>query len=94
MNDMAVVKQSRPENNPLTLEELREKVWNPYESGTHIWVKVLMTGEVIAAITDIYDGMGVVAVWSASNNLCDLYAERDYSKTWLAYRYKPKEETR
>lgn len=77
--------QELEENEPLTLDELREIAES--EAGAHIWVKDLVDGFVTAAI-DVFPGK-VVAVWTCTNDYC---IEEDYGKTWLAYRRKPKEE--
>lgn len=74
-------------NDPLTLEELR-KIFDGEEGP--IWV---VFGVVTyPAILDGYDGE-LVAVWSALGK-DDALHERDYGKTWLAYRRRPKEEKR
>lgn len=72
------------ENEPLTLDELREIAES--EAGSHIWVKDLVDGFVTAAI-DVFQGKAV-AVWTCTN---DYYMEEDYGKTWLVYRHKPEE---
>ena len=79
--------QARPTeggtNAPLPLGELRE-IAESEEFAAHIWVKDLTDGFVAAAITDVIQEQ-VAAVWSCS----DYYLEKDYGKTWLAYRHKP-----
>jgi len=74
---------------PLTLDELREVSEEDEFGGTHIWIKDLNNGWIASAITDITTQDGVIGIWCADAN--DVYREKDYGKTWLAYRYKPKE---
>lgn len=71
---------------PLTLDELR-KMYDG-EDG-HVWVRFGNSRRCWPAILDTYDGE-LVAVWSAAVDFCH---EKDYGKTWLAYRRKPEEGT-
>lgn len=52
--------------------------------GVHIWVKMLPTGTVRAAITDNHEEYGFVAVWCAGTEK-DFLREEDYGKTWVAF---------
>ena len=79
-------------NEPMTVEELRE-VAESEEYGAHIWVKDLAYHDVIAAVTDRMPPYGVVALWSYGIHEPE-FTERNYGKTWLAYRHKPEEDKR
>lgn len=85
MEELLGMRRTQPANDPLTLKELRE-IAESSEFGSHIWVKEAGTEFVYAAITDVVNGDGVVAVWNADG---DWFVERDYGKTWLAYRRPP-----
>ena len=74
-------------NDPLTLEELRT-IAESEEYGAHIWVKDLADRDVIAAVTDHMSPYGVVALWSYGVHEPE-FTEKNYEKTWLAYRSKP-----
>ena len=82
-------RRAEPDNEPLTLEQLREVSEEDEFGGAHIWIKDLNNGWIAAAITDITTQDGAVGIWCADAN--DVYCEKDYGKTWLAYRYKPEE---
>lgn len=82
-------KQEREENKPLTLEQLREMV-DSDECGVHIWVLKTVSRSVVSALTDVTCPDGVVAIWNA--NATENFKEKDYGKTWLAYRHKPAKE--
>lgn len=73
-------------NNPLTLDELRE-IYDG-EQGS-IWIKFGVV--VMPAILDIYDGE-LMAIWSALGK-DDALTEKNYRKTWFAYRRRPEEGT-
>lgn len=81
------LQQEAGNNAPLTLDELRD-IAESGEYGAHIWVKDLVVGDVVAAVTNGFRGQ-VVAVWAID----EYYWEQDYGKTWLAYRYKPENKT-
>ena len=71
-------------NEPLTLDEL----WRIYDGCEGpVWIKIGRS--CWPAILDTYDGE-LVAVWTAAVDFCH---EKDYGKTWLAYRQKPEEGT-
>ncbi len=74
-------------NQALTLEELKDITFEA-ETGPHIWVKHLFSEHVSAAIMDIHDDYGYVAVWCAGNE-SDYLTENNYGVTWLAYLEKP-----
>lgn len=71
-------------NEQLTLDELR-KIYDGEEGP--VWLKFGISRRFWPAILDTYDGE-LVAVWSAAIDFCH---EKDYGKTWLAYRQKPEE---
>ena len=75
--------------NPLTLDELREVSEQNEFCGAHIWIKDLESGWATVAITDRTAQDGVVGIWCVDTN--DVYCEKDYGVTWLAYRSEPKE---
>lgn len=75
------------EKRNLTLKELQEMALENI-IGFHIWVKMLDLDAVYAAITDVHDHYGIVAVWCAGSEE-DWLKEADYGKTWLAYLEKP-----
>ncbi len=66
----------------LSIEELRQLTREVENGGLHIWIKHLDCDFVCAAVTDITDKDGLVALWAAG----DYVAEADYGVTWLAYR--------
>lgn len=70
---------------PLTLHMLEDHMASE-EFGAHVWVKDLETGYVYAAITDMTDADGIVAVWAVDR----YFREADYEKTWVAYLERPK----
>ena len=82
-------KQERDNPQPLTLDELREASEQNEFCGAHIWIKDLDCGWIAAAITDRTTQDGVVGIWCVDTN--EVFREKDYGKTWLAYRYEPKE---
>lgn len=79
-------RRAQPENEPLTLEQLREMV-DSDECGVHIWVLKTVSRSVVSALTDVTCPDGVVAIWNA--NATENFKEKDYGQTWLAYRTKP-----
>ncbi len=84
---LAEVERENPQ--PLTLGELREVSEQNEFCGAHIWIKDLESGWATVAITDETAEDGIIGVWCADAN--DVYCEKDYGVTWIAYRYKPKE---
>lgn len=74
-------------NEPLTLEELRT-IAESEEYGAHVWVKELADHDIIAAVTDHMPPYGVVALWSYGVHEPE-FTEKNYGKTWLAYKNKP-----
>lgn len=75
-------KTQQLDNKPLTIDELR-RIYDG-EKGA-VWVQF---GEaILPAILDYYNG-DLVAVWSANGHEDGLW-EKDYGKTWVAYRRKP-----
>ena len=82
-------KQERDNPKPLTLDELREVSEQNEFCGAHIWIKDLKIGWVTVAITDETAKDGIIGIWCADTN--DVYHEKDYGETWLAYRTRPKE---
>ena len=79
-------RRAQPENEPLTLKQLREMV-DSDECGVHIWVLKTVSRSVVSALTDVTCPDGVVAIWNA--NATENFKEKDYGKTWLSYRHKP-----
>lgn len=77
---------SPPQNNPLTLEELRD-IYDG-EQGP-VWIKFGVV--VMPAILDRYDGE-LMAIWSALGK-DDALSEKNYGYTWAAYRRRPEEGT-
>lgn len=71
----------------LTLDELQDLMM---ESGInlHIWIKFIELDTVYAAVTDVADGVGVVAIWCAGDEDDWLRADT-YGIEWLAYLEKP-----
>lgn len=90
MEELLGMRRAQPANEPLTLDELREMSEQNEFCGAHIWIKDLNNGWIAAAITDETAKDGIVGVWCAGAN--DVYCEKDYGVTWLAYRSEPKEE--
>lgn len=77
-------------NNPLTLDELREMEGEP------VWVETgeISIGEQIIGCWEILEKLTktpVEAFWFTRRKIG--FTEITYGKTWLAYRYKPEEET-
>ena len=85
----ALNRHAQPDNEPLTLDELREMSEQNEFCGAHIWIKDLESGWATVAITDRTAQDGVVGIWCVDTN--DVYCEKDYGVTWLAYRSEPKE---
>ena len=79
------MKNSEPK--ALTFTELKDITFAA-RTGPHIWVKHLESEHVSAAIMDIHDIYGYVAVWCAGNE-DDYLTEETYGKKWLAYLEEP-----
>lgn len=73
--------QDVEKNDPMTLDELRDM------NRQHVWIKQkdgFITGAVIDIVLD-----RVIAIWATGRDGIEI--EREYGKTWLAYRRPPNE---
>lgn len=73
----------------LTLEQLRYEA-NEREFGVHIWIKDLVTGSVMAGLTDVHSHYGICGIWCCSVPE-EQFHEEDYGNKWVAYLEKPEE---
>lgn len=82
-------KAERENPRPLTLDELREMDGVPfYVQMTDVLDNSVWVPTVWPAISDTVSGVDV-AIWAGQEN--SYLKFRDYGKTWIAYRHKPKE---
>lgn len=83
-------KRSRTEQKPqpLTIEELQEFIDSDEEDNA-IWVQDMKYDHFTRALLDWDVDRGIFAVWHGDENASDFPIEKDYGKTWLAYRTKP-----
>lgn len=75
--------QDAENNGPLTVRDLLDNIDEP------IYVRFLDDGFVSPAILDAKPGGTVVAIWGCLPG--NILLLDDYGKTWIAYRYRPKE---
>lgn len=80
----------RAEQNPqpLTIEELQEFIDSDEEDNA-IWIKNMEYDYFTRALLDWDRDRGIFAIWHGDKNTSDFPIEKDYGKTWLAYRTKP-----
>ena len=76
------------EPKPLTLEELQELI-DSDEEDSAIWVKDIEYDHFTRALLDWDRDRGIFAIWHGDKDTSDFPIEKDYGKTWLAYRTKP-----
>ena len=73
-----------PQNEPLTIEQLREM------DGEPVWIKRLKGLSVCDtgwAVVDVCPNQ--IRVWWPGSEVEDKPSEKDYGKTWIAYRRPP-----
>lgn len=73
---------------PLTIEELQEFIDSDEEDNA-IWVKDMKHDYFTRALLDWDRDRGIFAIWHGDKDTSDFPIEKDYGKTWLAYRTKP-----
>ena len=73
---------------PLTIEELHEFIDSDEEDNA-IWVKNMKHDYFTRALLDWDRDRGIFAIWHGDKDTSDFPIEKDYGKTWLAYRTKP-----
>ena len=76
-----------PQNEPLTIEQLREM------DGEPVWIKRLKGLSVCDtgwAVVDVCPNQ--IRVWWPGSEVEDKPSEKDYGKTWIAYRRPPEKE--
>lgn len=80
----------RAEQNPqpLTIEELQEFI-DFDEEDNAIWIKNMEYDYFTRALLDWDRDRGIFAIWHGDKNTSDFPIEKDYGKTWLAYRTRP-----
>ncbi len=82
-------KAERENPKPLTLEELQELI-DSDEEDIAIWIKFIDDDNYfIRALLDWDGERGIFAIWHSGKNTADFPIEKNYGKTWLAYRTKP-----
>lgn len=88
LDDALREKLEREEPRALTLEELRALHENAFLGAA---VKIAHVGKesigLANAVTDLEENGEIVAVFGKGTFA---YKEKDYGKTWIAYRYEPK----
>lgn len=73
---------------PLTIEELQEFIDSDEEDNA-IWIKDMEYDYFTRALLDWDRDRGIFAIWHGDKDTSDFPIEKDYGKTWLAYRTKP-----
>ena len=73
---------------PLTIEELQEFI-DSDEEDSAIWVKDIEYDHFTRALLDWDRDRRIFAIWHGDKDTSDFPIEKDYGKTWLAYRTKP-----
>lgn len=81
-------KAERENPKPLTIEELQDFIDSDEEDNA-IWIKDMEYDYFTRALLDWDGERGIFAIWHGGKNESDFPIEKDYGKTWLAYRTRP-----
>ena len=72
----------------MTIEELQEFIDSDEEDNA-IWIKDIEYDHFTRALLDWDRDRRIFAIWHGDKNTSDFPIEKDYGKTWLAYRTRP-----